>query len=49
MSAAVVTFRVHFKDGLSIDFDAADAKAARAEAEKQHPALIRKIKVVREK
>jgi len=43
------TFRVHFADGTTIDIPAADARAARAEAEKRHAAHIRKIKLVRAK
>ncbi|AMS41212.1 hypothetical protein [Aminobacter aminovorans] len=47
MSAAVVTFRVHFKDGHSVDVDAADAKAARAAAELKHAGFVSKVKVLK--
>lgn len=46
--SALTTFRIHFADGTTFDVDAVNAKDARAAAEKQHSAHIRKIKVVRE-
>lgn len=45
--SALPTFRIHFADGTTLDVDAVNAKDARAAAEKQHSAQIRKIKLVR--
>lgn len=47
MSAKLLTFRVHFADGVTIDVDAATPTAARIVAEKKHDAIVTKVKVVR--
>lgn len=47
MSAKLLTFRVHFADGVTVDIEAVTPTAARISAAKKHDGVVAKIKVVR--
>jgi len=45
----VITFRVHFADGSTLDVDAENPTVARKQATALRPVIISKVKVVKER